>query len=134
MRMKTRDRLRRLINHRLADQRGTTLVEILMALTIIGLVAAAFVPGLATGSAAAGRTSQEAVAQTLARRQTEYVKSFSYNTLATTYPKIPAPSDYAVTVMVGSVAGTDGNLQQINVGVAYKGDTVVTVESFKVNR
>jgi prepilin-type N-terminal cleavage/methylation domain-containing protein len=133
MRINIRNIVTRLAN-RLADQRGTTLVELLMALTIVGLVAASFVPGLALGSTAAGRASQEAVAQALARRQTEYVKSFTYNAAATTYAKIPAPADYAVTVTVDSVSGVDTNLQQITVAVAYKGATVVTVESYKVNR
>lgn len=133
MRKRTPDIGRRL-KKLLADQRGVTLVELLMALLIISLVAASFVPGLALGSTAAARASQETVAQALARRQTEYVKSFSYNAVATTYPKIPAPSDYVITVTVDSVAGVDSNLQQVTVSVAYKGDTVVTTESYKVNR
>ena len=39
-----------------------------------------------------------------------------------------------VTVTVDSVSGVDTNLQQITVAVAYKGATVVTAESYKVNR
>ena len=78
MRTKTRQLIAYLTD-RLADRRGVALVELLMALTLVGLVAASFVPGLALGSTAAGRASQEAVAQALARRQSEYVKSFTYN-------------------------------------------------------
>ena len=118
----------------MADRRGVALVELLMALTLVSLVAASFVPGLALGSTAAGLANQEAVAQALARRQVEYVKSFSYDALATTYPKVPVPADYAVTVTVASVSGSDSNLQQVSVSVTFKGDTVVTADTFKVNR
>ena len=133
MRSKTRKVVADVFN-RLGDQRGLTLVELLMALAIISLVAVSFVPGLSLGSTAAGRGSQETISQNLARRQTEYVKSFTYNSLATTYPKIPAPANYAISVSVDGISGGDGNIQQVTVSVAYRGDTIVTTDSLKVNR
>ena len=120
--------------NRLGDRRGVTLVELLMALAIVSLVAVSFVPGLGLGATAVSRASQETVAQNLARRQTEYVKSFTYNGLATTYPKISAPANYTVTVTVDSVPGTGSGIQQVTVSVAYRSDTIVNAESFKVNR
>jgi prepilin-type N-terminal cleavage/methylation domain-containing protein len=133
MRTKTRQVISRLIR-RLGDRRGVTLVELIMALAIISLVAASFVPGLGLGSTAASRASQETVAQNLARRQTEYVKTYTYNELATTYPLVSALANYAITVTVESVPGTGSDIQQVTVSVAFKGDNVVTAESFKVNR
>ena len=118
----------------LTGQRGAGLAEALMALAILSLVAVSFIAGLGTGSTAVGRSSQEAVAQSLARRQMEYVKSFTYNTLAITYPKVPAPADYSITASVASVPGADSNIQQVTVTIDYRGDTVVTVTDFKVNR
>jgi len=60
------------------DERGITLIEVLIALAILGLVAAAFLSGLATASRAIIIADERTTAESLARSQMEYVKNQEY--------------------------------------------------------
>ena len=60
------------------DERGITLIEVLIALAILGLVAVAFLSGLTTASRALIIADERTTAESLARSQMEYVKSQEY--------------------------------------------------------
>jgi len=55
--------------------RGFTLIEVLVAMALMGIIAIAFVGGLGTASQAALTGDIRATAESLARSQMEYVKS-----------------------------------------------------------
>ena len=59
----------------MADEKGTTLIETLVALAVLGLVAVAFLSGTATMSRATMINDRQETAQSLAQSQMEYVKS-----------------------------------------------------------
>lgn len=60
------------------NERGMTLIEVLIALAILGLVAVAFLSGLTTASRALLIADERTTAESLARSQMEYVKSQGY--------------------------------------------------------
>ena len=125
--------LRRLWNDR-KSQRGFGLVETLMAIALAGTAVTAFVLALSTGSIAVNEHDGQTVAQQLAQSQLEYVKSYTYDAGAVTYPAIAAPTGYAISVGVGTVPNTDNTIQAITVTVTRDGDTVLAVENYKVDR
>ena len=63
----------------LQDERGLGLVESLAAVAILGVVVAAFVVALSSGTIAVRKGDQEVVAQSLAQTQLEYVKGYPYD-------------------------------------------------------
>jgi len=131
------------------DQRGFGLVESLVAVAILGVAVVALVIVLSAGAVAVGECNQEVVAQSLARTQLEYTKSYRlYNSGATTYPyvytydethnpsPITLPEGYGISVAVGSIpeAGGDTDIQKITVTISRGGEDILTIEDYKVNR
>jgi prepilin-type N-terminal cleavage/methylation domain-containing protein len=60
------------------NEKGISLIEVLIALAILGLVAAAFLSGLATASMSIFIADERTTAESLARSQMEHVKSQEY--------------------------------------------------------
>ena len=63
------------------DERGVGLIEVLVALAILGIVAAAFLSGLATASKAIFIADERTTAESLARSQMEHIKNQIYSTI-----------------------------------------------------
>jgi len=130
------------------DQRGVGLVESLVAVAILGITVVAFVMALSSGAVAVREGNQQVVAQSLARTQLEYTKSYPYDSEATTYPyvytydetynpsPITLPEGYDILVEVGSILepDTDTDIQKITVTISRGGEDILTVEDYKVNR
>jgi len=97
-------RLRKFCQAFIGSSRGFTLVEVLIALAILGIVAVAFLSALATASTALILADERTTAESLTRAQLEYVKSQPYNSTApeAIYEKIPGgpggliPDDYLI--------------------------------------
>jgi len=64
---------------RLRKQRGFTLIEVIIALALLGIIAIAFLGALATASTAIIIADERTTAESLARSQMEYVKSQDYS-------------------------------------------------------
>lgn len=60
------------------NSRGFTLIEVLIALAILGIVAVAFLSALTTASTALILADERTTAESLTRTQLEYVKSQNY--------------------------------------------------------
>jgi len=75
---------------------GTTLIEAVVALAILGTIGVTFLSGLTTTSKAAFISDEQATAESLAQSQMEWVKnaSYSYNATGYTSAPIPAVKDY----------------------------------------
>jgi len=61
------------------NSRGVTLIEVLIAVAILGLVAVAFLSALATASTAIIIADERSTAESLARSELEYVKSQDFS-------------------------------------------------------
>ena len=115
------------------NERGFGIAEALVAIAIIAIVVTGFMATYGTGSLAVLTIDAEAEMQRLARNQLEYIKSYSYNPLAATYPLLAAPPEYNVIVIVSSLPATDNNIQKVTVTVT-RDDRTLTVADYKVNR
>jgi prepilin-type N-terminal cleavage/methylation domain-containing protein len=86
------------------SSRGFTLLEILIAIALIGIVAVAILGALSTSSKVVSSADERTTAESLARRQIEYIKSQSYNAApdggVAIYSKIPnipnIPAGYSI--------------------------------------
>ena len=133
------------------NERGFAIIEVVIALAIIGLIAAAFLIGLATASKALIVADERTTAESLARSQMEYVKNQDYIDYSedphNVYNEITPPVGYSIDStaepidpatglpygQTGGVFFLDDDIQQITVIVSH-GDEVLTLDSYKVNR
>jgi type II secretory pathway pseudopilin PulG len=115
-------------------EKGITLVESLVAIAILGGSVLTLILAMSGGALAIKENDQQAVAQSLARTQLEYVKSCTYDPVAVTYPAVSAPGGYSITVGVTSVPDGDANIQKITANVTRGGAIIMTAEDYKVNR
>jgi prepilin-type N-terminal cleavage/methylation domain-containing protein len=123
------------------SQKGFSLLEVILAIAIMGVVSVAFLGGLGNASKSLAFTNQRQRAKTFAEHQLEYVRSLTYHappyqylydsSLATEYP------DYTAMIYAESIPSRDNNIEKIRVVVSFKGNPVLltgnsTVEGYKV--
>lgn len=141
-------RLFRVTKRLTGNETGGTLVETIIALAILGMVAVAFLSGLATASKATFITDERGTAESLARSQMEYVKSQSYINYAEPdpgdYGLITTPDSYSVEVLAAPIdpdtgeplasPDDDNGLQRITVTIQHNGESVLTINDYKTDR
>ena len=128
------------------SERGMALIETLVALAILGLVAVAFINGLATVAKATYITEVRTTAESLTRSEAEYLKSQSYIYYTPghgEYLSITPPAGYNIEVAVVPIHPVtklpltfeqDEGLQKLTVTIRHKGETVISIEDYKVDR
>ena len=129
------------------NEKGFTLIEVLVALGLLGVFAAVFLTGIATSSKAILIADERTTAESLARSQMEYVKELDYVPEATTYGTdpdlIPAiPSGFGVSTSAQPLNSPDNGIQKITVEVYRQNgptpspqDTLIlSTSEYKVNR
>lgn len=116
------------------DEKGVALVESLVAVAILGTTVVTLIISLATGSIAIRETDEEVVVQSLARTQLEYIKGYTYDPDATTYPTVSTPPGYTIVVGVSSTPDADPDIQKVTANISREGNLILTIEDYKVNR
>jgi prepilin-type N-terminal cleavage/methylation domain-containing protein len=128
-----------------SGERGLTLIEILVALSILAAVATTFLLGM-THSSRAIMISQERVAvDSLAKSQMERIKSWEYD--GTNIPPdyqtaklTDIPDGYDTNIVAVRLdpeedgLGDDDGLQEIKVTVTHDGETAFILVGYKVNQ
>jgi len=138
------------------SSRGFTLIEVVIAIALIGVIAVAVLSALSTASISLIIADKRATAESLARSQMEYVKNQDYIDYSdpdrdpADYAVIPEyPEDYTVEVVAepfdpdtyqpytyieedGAFYKDDG-IQKITVTVSYDGKAVITMDNYKRN-
>jgi type II secretory pathway pseudopilin PulG len=114
-------------------------IETLVALALLGLVAVAFLSGLATASRANIIADEQTTAESLARSQMEWAKEAAYVYSATSYTlgAIPGGDDfagYSATIDASPLHNPDDGIQKIAVIISHYSDEVLKVEGYKVDR
>jgi len=120
-------------------QRGTTFIETLVALVVVGVLAAAFSSGLATGLKATIVADEQATAESLAKSQMEWVKNADYVYGAAEYTPAPIPGgkdyiNYSALVTAQPLHDPEGGIQKITVTVKHSGEEVIELVGYKVDR
>lgn len=118
-------------------QRGYTLVEVIVAVAIVGVIGVAFLSALTSGYLALVLADENTVAESLTRTEFERVRQMPYE-LTTDYERLePAPPPgYQVQVYVDFYpddAEVDSGIKVVMVEVFHQGESVLTTGSYKVD-
>ncbi len=126
------------------NEKGFTLIEVMIAIALLGIIAVAFLGGLATASKALVIADERTTAESLARSQMEYVKNQDYD--ATNNPPqysqlSSIPGGYTIAITAerldpeGDDTGNDDGIQKITVTVGHlsKSDVII-LDGYKVDR
>ena len=127
------------LRHFLHHESRVSLIESLVALSILGIIAVTFLTGVTVSSRAAFIADEQATAESLARSQMEWVQSASYTSGTGQYSPAPIPTgkdymNFAATIAAQPLHTPDDGIQKITVIVSRSGLQVFTLESYKVDR
>ncbi len=128
------------------EQRGETLVEILIALTLLAVVGVTFMLAISSGYITLASIEKKVNVDNLARAQLEYTKNCQYDpNTPPTYQTIDQlgpgdpyaitlPQGYAIDVTATPAHGSEDGVQQITVTILRDGVTLLLLDDFKVDR
>ena len=120
-----------------SNEAGVSLIETLIALVLLGIIAVAFLSGLATAAKATFIADEQATAESLARSTMEYVKALDYVLGATEYPVDPGltiPEGWVVSPPVVEPLYDTDDIQKITVTIEHLDKELITLEGYKVDR
>ena len=141
----------------ISGRKGQTLVEVLIAIVILGMIAVPFLTAMSVSSRAIMVTDDKAAAESLVRAELEYVKNSPYNFTGFSYslPGTPPPWDLNRTTLDSCYAGysvnvtgvpinsstgaalppgKDLHIQNITVVVYHGNSSVLTMSTYKTDR
>ena len=119
-----------------AEERGESLVEILVAVAIMAIVLTIFLSALSTGTLSVGVVHERVTAENIARSQLEHAKHSDFIS-GTNYYTPTEISDshpgYAAVISATTIYTYTG-LQLITVTVSHNSEPIFTIENYKVDR
>jgi prepilin-type N-terminal cleavage/methylation domain-containing protein len=125
---------------------GLTLIEILVALSILAAVAVTFLLTMATSSKAIMVSQERVAVDSLAKSQMERINSWEYDDTTTPNPDYELakltdiPDGYDIDIdaarldPLGDGEENDDGLQEITVTVTHDGETAFELVGYKVNQ
>ena len=121
------------------SEKGFLFIETVVALALLGIIAVAFLSGLATSSKATIIANDEVTAASLAQAQIEWVKKAEYIYDTTGYSAAPIPSGqdytgYSVQIDSAPLNSPDDGIQKITVTVKYWGEDALQLDVYKVDK
>ena len=133
---KERGSFRRGLQRLLRNQRGSLLLEALVATGLLTGVMSAAVVGLSTGSIAVGITDEKVTTHNIARSQLEYTMNDAFCAAPCSYGVMPSslPTGYTVTSEAVAYSPPDPNLETVVVTVYRDGQAIAVVKGIKANR
>ena len=113
------------------NEKGFTLIEVIISIALVGVISIAFLSSLSTASRAVFIGDERTNAESLARSQMEYVKNNDYaDNYSASIPQDYLDAGYSATIVTSELKE---DLQQITVTVSH-GDEVITLEGYKTSR
>ena len=136
------------------DQKGFSLIEVVIAIGLLGVIAASFLGALGTASKVLFIADERATAESLARSQMEYVKKQAYNGDNVTYGTYATitgiPQGYTIygynqsqptlfaqrwDPISGNITASETGIQRIAVTVGHGNKpAVIKLEDYKARR
>jgi prepilin-type N-terminal cleavage/methylation domain-containing protein len=112
-------------------EKGTSLLEVLVALALLSIISVLFLGSVANSSSARVTADTRVSAKILAESLMENIKERDY---APSYDITIPPefTGYSANLTVESMA--NGNIQKLVIVIDHLGREVLTLESFKVER
>ena len=132
-----------------ADERGESLVEILMSVAIMAIVLSGFLAALSTGAFSVAVVRERVTAENLVRAQLECIQEHSYirgaapiayitvcaATQLSAYPVDLSISYWdSTTTIFTSNPELDSGMQWITVTIYHQGEPVFEMEDYKAER
>ena len=114
-----------------SGQKGTTLIEVLIAIALLGMIAVPFLTALSTSSRALIIADERTTAESLVRSQMEYVKSQEYDANGTYAEIADADIPVGYDVYLANVTELEPGLQEITVTVERDGEPVLITSTYK---
>ena len=142
------------------SSRGATLVEVLIAIAVLGLITSSILPVLLMLNKAEFKWTEQTVSESLIRTQVEYLKGCPYIYGNATVPEppyaiVPSPDpSYEIEVIVkpihvdpsiidpetGEIAhtpldpGQDEGIQEVTINIYHVDRLVISAKNYKVER
>jgi type II secretory pathway pseudopilin PulG len=114
------------------SEKGSSLLETIVALALLGIIGVVFLSATATSSGSRLVADEHTTARILAESQMENLKKQTY---AFAYDPIAIPADYAgYSAIVDIDNMRNGNIQKLVVTIRHHDKNITTLESYKVNR
>jgi len=113
------------------SEKGNSLIEVLVALALLGTVSVLFLGGAASSTDARVNVDTRSTAKILAESIIDSVKKMDYDT---SY-NITIPNGFATfsaNLTVDSMA--NGNIQELTVTVSRFGNQILQLQDYKMNR
>lgn len=112
-------------------EKGSSLLEVLVALALLGIVSVLFLSSVANSSSARVTADTRVSAKILAESLIDNIKKQSYEpSYAVTVP--PEYPGYSANLTVNSMG--NGNIQKLTITIKYFTSDVLTLEDYKVDR
>lgn len=116
----------------LTNEKGESLVEVLVAVALAAIILTIFLSALSTGVFSVGVVHKRVTAENIARAQLEHVQKTGFVAGTDYYTPTAIPHmGYSAAISATTII-TD--LQLITITVSHNGESVFTIGSYKVDR
>ena len=114
-------------------EKGLVLIEAIVALALIGIIAAGFLGAIGTSYKSTMLSVEMTTSESLARSQMESIKQQNYisGNFTGLYTEIGHPASYSINWTAEELV--EGK-QKITITVIHTGDDALVLEGYKVNR
>ena len=113
------------------SEKGSTLIEVLVSLALLGIISVLFLNSVAFSSTARVAADERVSAKILAESLMDNVKKQAYDSSYTMTVPAEFPG-YTANLTVTSLA--NGNIQKLAITIRHFDRNVLTLENFKVDR
>jgi prepilin-type N-terminal cleavage/methylation domain-containing protein len=119
-------------NRTLKSEAGSTLIEVVIALALLGIIGGTFLSALVTTSNTRSVSTEHAAGRIIAGSQMDYILNQPFAISYDVFEIPPEYNGYTSEAVIDNLY--DGNLQKITIIVRHGDKEVTKLESYKVVR
>lgn len=116
------------------SQRGFVMIEMMLAVAIVGTAMLATVSAFSTASKTSKFVQETTTAEWIATSQIELIRVATFQVTPGVYASVPVPAGYSVSNATSAVVGGDANIQIVTVTVSRGAEDIYSSSALKVNR